>query len=149
MNNKNLATSGFPNESRKIWAGGSPVSLAARAVRPSSELSWMDAVIEKSRMNPAITETSTLSTMPLGAATDAFFVSSATLSTFVVNGLASYLSSNGVIEWPPNVGSHHVAAEAAEIGLHRCVVRHVAGKGSVGMALTERATSPGFRVNRW
>ncbi len=46
MNSRNLATSGLPSESRKICAGGSPVSLAARAVSPSSELSWMDAVIE-------------------------------------------------------------------------------------------------------
>ena len=46
MNSRNLATSGLPRESRKIWAGGSPVSLAASAVSPSSELSWMEAVIE-------------------------------------------------------------------------------------------------------
>ena len=37
MNSRNLATSGLPSESRKICAGGRPVSEAARVVSPSSE----------------------------------------------------------------------------------------------------------------
>ena len=36
MNSKNLATPGLPSESRKICAGGRPVSEAARVVSPSS-----------------------------------------------------------------------------------------------------------------
>ncbi len=45
MNSRNLARSG-PSESRKICAGGSPVSEAASAVSPSSDPSGMAAVIE-------------------------------------------------------------------------------------------------------
>ena len=46
MNSRNLATLGLPRESRKIWAGGSPVSEAARVVSPSSLPSVIAAVIE-------------------------------------------------------------------------------------------------------
>ena len=34
MNSKNLATSGLPSESRKIWAGGSPVSRGGQGGQP-------------------------------------------------------------------------------------------------------------------
>src|SRR6478672_5604085 len=78
MNSKNLATAGLPSASRKIWAGGSPVSDAASAVRPASELSVIEAVIEKSRMKPPITDTNTLITIPRGALREAPRVSSAT-----------------------------------------------------------------------
>ena len=46
MINNNLAMAGLPSESRKICAGGNSVSVAASLVRPSSELSVIDAVIE-------------------------------------------------------------------------------------------------------
>src|SRR3954451_22816688 len=66
MKSRNLATPG-PNASRKIWAGGSPVSEAASVVRPCSEPSGMAAVMAYSRIRPPISDTSTLITMPRGA----------------------------------------------------------------------------------
>src|SRR3954454_8431983 len=46
ISSRNSATAGEPSASRKIWAGGSPVSDAARAVRPASLRSGIAAVIE-------------------------------------------------------------------------------------------------------
>src|SRR5665811_623574 len=78
MKSRNFAIVGLPNASRNTCAGGSPVPEAASAVSPASLLSWMDAVIEYSRMNPPMTDTNTLSTMPRGALSAAPLVSSAT-----------------------------------------------------------------------
>ncbi len=46
MNSRNFAIVGLSRASRKICAGGRPVSVAASSVSPAEELSWIDAVIE-------------------------------------------------------------------------------------------------------
>src|SRR6478672_1663412 len=63
----------WPAASMKICAGGRPM-LVVRAL----SMFWIDAVMATSRTQPAKRETTTEFTMPLGALTDAEWVSSAT-----------------------------------------------------------------------
>ena len=79
MNSRNFADGGLPSASRKIWAGGRPVSEAASAVRPSSDLSVIDGG-DRVQQDAAADhrDQHAASRCPRGAAREAFLVSSAT-----------------------------------------------------------------------